>query len=150
MTLLGPKRNACRQFTGGSFRVSLRLAPHPGHANAEGQVPVRARSRVKPTRPVAKGSRRNGRIPEVLDHLGNEMEKRLPIAMIVNLARAQNRNGTELTYTDNVSPQGACIVCNHPWQPGNSRKSLRCSIRSPCGERWCTAGNGATISTPSD
>ena len=27
------------------------------------------------------------------------MEKRLPIAMIVNLARAQNRNGTELTYT---------------------------------------------------
>ena len=118
MTLLGPKRNACRQFTGGSFRVSLRLAPHPGHANAEGQVPVRARSRVKPTRPVAKGSSRNGRIPEVLDHLGNEMEKRLPIAMIVNLARAQNRNGTELTYTDNVSAHGACIVSNHPWQPG--------------------------------
>jgi len=46
------------------------------------------------------------------------MEKRLPIAMIVNLARAQNRNGTELTYTDNVSRHGACIVCNHPWQPG--------------------------------
>ena len=76
------------------------------------------RARVKPTRPVAKGSSRNGRIPEVLDHLGNEMEKRLPIAMIVNLARAQNRNGTELTYTDNVSRHGACIVCNHPWQPG--------------------------------
>jgi hypothetical protein len=67
---------------------------------------------------VAKGSSRNGRIPEVLDHLGNEMEKRLPIAMIVNLARAQNRNGTELTYTDNVSAHGACIVSNHPWQPG--------------------------------
>ena len=46
------------------------------------------------------------------------MEKRLPIAMIVNLARAQNRNGTELTYTDNVSAHGACIVSNHPWQPG--------------------------------
>jgi hypothetical protein len=38
--------------------------------------------------------------------------------MIVNLARAQNRNGTELTYTDNVSAHGACIVSNHPWQPG--------------------------------
>ena len=57
-------------------------------------------------------------IPEVLDDLGIEMEKRLPIAMIVNLARAQNCNGTELTYTDNVSAHGACIVSNHSWQPG--------------------------------
>lgn len=46
------------------------------------------------------------------------MEKRLPIAMVVNLAPAQDRNGTELTYTDNVSAHGACVVSNHPWQPG--------------------------------
>ena len=91
--------------------------PIPVMLTLRGKFPFE-RARVKPTRPVAKGSSRNGRIPEVLDHLGNEMEKRLPIAMIVNLARAQNRNGTELTYTDNVSPHGACIVCNHPWQPG--------------------------------
>jgi len=46
------------------------------------------------------------------------MEKRLPIAMVVNLAPAQDRNGTELTYTDNVSAHGACVVSNRPWQPG--------------------------------
>lgn len=46
------------------------------------------------------------------------MEKRLPIAIFVNLAPAQNRNGTELTYTENVSAHGACVVSNRPWQPG--------------------------------
>jgi hypothetical protein len=48
------------------------------------------------------------------------MEKRLPIAMVVNLAQAQvpGANGTELTYTDNVSAHGACVVSNRSWQPG--------------------------------
>lgn len=48
------------------------------------------------------------------------MEKRLPIAMVVNLApaRAQVPNGPELTYTNNVSAHGACVVSNRPWQPG--------------------------------
>src|SRR5215469_11081777 len=32
--------------------------------------------------------------------------------------RAENCNGTELTYTDNLSAHGACIVSNHSWQPG--------------------------------
>jgi|SRR5215467_1049570 len=49
-----------------------------------------------------------------------EMEKRLPIAMVVNLAspRVQGANGAELTYTDNVSAHGACVVSNRSWQPG--------------------------------
>lgn len=46
------------------------------------------------------------------------MEKRLPIAIVVNLAPAEKRSGTELTYTDNVSAHGACVVSNHSWQPG--------------------------------
>jgi hypothetical protein len=48
------------------------------------------------------------------------MEKRVPIAMVVNLAPAYvpQSNGAELTYTDNVSAHGACVVTNHPWQPG--------------------------------
>lgn len=48
------------------------------------------------------------------------MEKRLPIAMVVNLAstRAQEADGAELTYTDNVSSHGACVVSNRAWQPG--------------------------------
>ena len=50
----------------------------------------------------------------------HNMEKRLPIAMLVNLAPAQvdGSNGTELTYTNNVSAHGACVVSDHPWQPG--------------------------------
>jgi PilZ domain-containing protein len=50
------------------------------------------------------------------------MEKRLPIAMVVNLAPAhvQSLSGTELTYTNNVSAHGACVVSNRPWQPGET------------------------------
>jgi hypothetical protein len=48
------------------------------------------------------------------------MEKRVPLAMVVNLApaRVAQGNGSELTYTHNVSAHGACVVSNHPWQPG--------------------------------
>jgi PilZ domain len=48
------------------------------------------------------------------------MEKRIPIALVVHLTRpvAQSANGTELTYTDNVSAHGACVVSSRSWQPG--------------------------------
>lgn len=48
------------------------------------------------------------------------MEKRIPIALVVHLARAQAQpaNATELTYTDNVSAHGACVVSHRSWQPG--------------------------------
>jgi hypothetical protein len=48
------------------------------------------------------------------------MEKRIPIALVVHLAQplAQSASGTELTYTDNVSAHGACVVSNRVWQPG--------------------------------
>src|SRR5438477_8004777 len=47
-------------------------------------------------------------------------EKRLPIAMVVNLASAQvqGATGSELTYTNNVSAHGACVVSSRQWQPG--------------------------------
>lgn len=94
--------------------------------------------------------KRNGPIPEVLDSLGKNMEKRLPIAIFVNLAPAQNRNGTELTYTENVSAHGACVVSNRPWQPGEIAEVTAlldgaCHARKGC----AFAGNGAKIGTPS-
>lgn len=48
------------------------------------------------------------------------MEKRLPIGMVVNLASAQAQEASraELTYTNNVSAHGACVVSNRQWQPG--------------------------------
>ena len=48
------------------------------------------------------------------------MEKRLPIAIVVQLAHAQSQplDGTELTYTDNVSAHGARVVSHRPWQTG--------------------------------
>ena len=48
------------------------------------------------------------------------MEKRLPIAMVVNLAsvQAQGANGAEMTYTNNVSAHGACVVSSRSWEPG--------------------------------
>ena len=48
------------------------------------------------------------------------MEKRLPIAVVVHLGQVQNQSadGAELTYTDNISAHGACVVSKRPWRPG--------------------------------
>jgi PilZ domain len=52
--------------------------------------------------------------------LEGRMEKRLPIAIVVHLARVQDQpvDGAELTYTDNVSAHGARVLSNRPWQIG--------------------------------
>ena len=52
--------------------------------------------------------------------LDGRMEKRLPIAIVVHLARVQEEpvDGSELTYTDNVSAHGARVLSNRPWQVG--------------------------------
>ena len=58
-----------------------------------------------------------------LDHtLSGRMERRLPIIVVVRLARAENA-GTdeeERTYTDNISPRGARVFSTRPWQLGDS------------------------------
>jgi hypothetical protein len=48
------------------------------------------------------------------------MEKRIPIAIVVRLNRAQGQPAREpeLTYTDNVSAHGARVVSSRPWQIG--------------------------------
>jgi hypothetical protein len=52
--------------------------------------------------------------------LNGRMDKRLPIAMVVHLAQAQDQpvNGSEVTYTDNISINGARVVTSRPWQTG--------------------------------
>jgi hypothetical protein len=49
------------------------------------------------------------------------MEKRLPVAIVVRLACEQGQpvNGSELTYTDNVSAHGARLVSRRPWKTGD-------------------------------
>lgn len=48
------------------------------------------------------------------------MEKRLPIAIVVNLAAGNGHSGSqpEFTYTDNISAHGACVISSRPWKPG--------------------------------
>ena len=48
------------------------------------------------------------------------MEKRIPIAIVVHLARAQDHTTerAELTFTDNISAHGACVVSARRWKPG--------------------------------
>jgi|SRR5215469_8411152 len=47
------------------------------------------------------------------------MEKRVSIAIVVHLARAEDHTVVpELTYTDNISAHGACIISSRQWKPG--------------------------------
>jgi hypothetical protein len=48
------------------------------------------------------------------------MEKRVPIAIVVHLARAEDHSaaGPELTYTDNISAHGACVISSRQWKSG--------------------------------
>lgn len=50
------------------------------------------------------------------------MEKRLPIAIIVQLASVRDEpiNGSELSSTDNISAHGACVVSSRPWKLGET------------------------------
>ena len=57
----------------------------------------------------------------VLDRkLGGRMEKRLPIVVVVYLSHIQDQFGNEpeLTYTDNISAHGACVISSRTWQLG--------------------------------
>lgn len=47
-------------------------------------------------------------------------EKRLPIVVVVQLAdpEQQQSNSREKTYSDNISPHGACVASKRPWPPG--------------------------------
>lgn len=48
------------------------------------------------------------------------MERRLPISIVVSLNLVQDKpaNGTELTYTENVSAHGVRVISKHHWQSG--------------------------------
>lgn len=75
------------------------------------------------TRPSAENCNSGREVPaESSNYFDEKMEKRLPIAMLVNLAPAfaQSGNVAEMTYTDNVSAHGACVVSNRQWQPGET------------------------------
>ena len=52
--------------------------------------------------------------------LSGRMEKRIPVAIVVRLAQAQDKpaHEPELTYTDNVSAHGVRVVSSRPWQIG--------------------------------
>jgi hypothetical protein len=54
--------------------------------------------------------------------LNGRMEKRLPIAVVVHLVDVQDHpvKAAELTYTENVSAHGTCVVSKRAWQPGES------------------------------
>lgn len=48
------------------------------------------------------------------------IEKRLPIVLVVQLVRVQDApaSGLELTFTDNISTHGTCVVSSRPCKAG--------------------------------
>ena len=53
-------------------------------------------------------------------NLEGRHEKRVPIVVMMCLVAKDHRNGNDddRTYTDNVSPHGACVASKRPWRPG--------------------------------
>jgi hypothetical protein len=54
--------------------------------------------------------------------LNGRMQKRLTIAVVVRLAELEDRvsRAPELTYTENISAHGACVVSSRAWRPGEA------------------------------
>jgi PilZ domain-containing protein len=54
----------------------------------------------------------------IVRRLDGRMEKRLPIAILVRLTQPEERSpsAVELTYTNNVSAHGACVISHRPWR----------------------------------
>jgi hypothetical protein len=52
--------------------------------------------------------------------LNGRMERRLPIIVVVSLARFEgtSTDGVEWTYTDNISAHGARVFSKRAWRPG--------------------------------
>ena len=69
------------------------------------------------------------------------MEKRLPIAIVVELTHreASDPDGREMTYTDNVSAHGARVISSRPWQAGDEAvvTSLKDEITIPGKVVYC-------------
>ena len=49
------------------------------------------------------------------------MEKRVTVAIVVHLARAEDHTaeGPELTHTENISAHGACVISSRQWNSGD-------------------------------
>ena len=91
----------------------------------------------------------NNRSPKVMffdRSLEGRHEKRLPIVVVVQLADPEHQaNEEEKTYSDNVSPHGACVASRHPWQPGEEVEvtSLMSTVRARAKVVYCRqAKNG--------
>lgn len=71
----------------------------------------------RPRNPVSKQGRF---FVAIVRSLGGRMEKRLPIAVVVCLTQreVQSPSAAELTYTNNVSAHGACVISCRPWKLG--------------------------------
>ena len=63
------------------------------------------------------------------------MERRLPIIVVVRLARPESTNldSEERTFTDNISSHGARIFSRQPWQPGEAVHVTPVHQASACG-----------------
>jgi hypothetical protein len=64
------------------------------------------------------------------------MERRLPIIVVVRLAKPESAgtDAEERTFTDNISPHGARIFSNHVWHPGEAVRVTPLQQEAACGK----------------
>lgn len=69
------------------------------------------------------------------DGPSGRMERRLPIIVVVRLARRESADidSEERTFTDNISSHGARIFSRQPWQPGEAVSVTPLHQASACG-----------------
>lgn len=68
--------------------------------------------------------------------LVGRVERRLPIIVVVHLARAErpdtDADQSEKTYTDNISLHGARVISRFHWEPGEVSATGRRTPRLRC------------------
>ncbi len=60
----------------------------------------------------------------------SRIEKRLPTSVPVYLGSLEDPSTPERTFTENVSPHGACVLSKRSWQPGE--ESLITPLNGEC------------------
>ena len=77
-------------------------------------------------------------------HSATRVEKRIPMAVAVQISGHAVQPGTEMTFTENVSAHGARVLSSRRWKPDDrlSIRTLTGNFEANARVAWCAAARG--------